>query len=104
MYNLPDNLKKLRRLRGLTQTQIAATLNMTYQEYQKIESGKTVIRADKLYHICDTLNISSDELLGIQNAGITPPDNNTIPGKNVDTRGGKKVPVAAEVVKTGFKK
>ena len=66
MYKLPERLKHIRSSRNLTQTQIAAKLGMTYQEYQKIETGKTVIRADKLVHICETLDISSDDLLGLK--------------------------------------
>lgn len=65
MYNLPLKLKEVRQKKGLTQTQIAEQLGMTYQEYQKIENGKTVVRADKLYHICETLSVSSDWLLGL---------------------------------------
>ena len=70
MYKLPGNLKEIRAKKNLTQTQIAEKLGMTYQEYQKIETGKTVIRADKLYHICRTLGISSDELLGLKGNGL----------------------------------
>lgn len=66
MYKLPGNLKEIRAKKNLTQTQIAEKLGMTYQEYQKIEAGKTVIRADKLYHICETLDISADEVLGLK--------------------------------------
>lgn len=65
MYNLPINLKQLRLRKNLTQIQIAELLEMTYQEYQKIENGKTIIRADKLCHICETLKISADWLLGL---------------------------------------
>ena len=65
MYILPVQIKKLRNELLLTQTQIAEKLGMTYQEYQKIENGKTVIRADKLFHICKTLNVSADWLLGL---------------------------------------
>lgn len=66
MYKLPENLKDIRSRKKLTQTQIAEKLGMTYQEYQKIEAGKTVIRADKLFHICETLDVSADELLGLR--------------------------------------
>ena len=65
MYALPIRLKRLRVEAGLTQSQIAEKLGMTYQEYQKIENGKTIIRADKLHHICITLDISADWLLGL---------------------------------------
>ena len=65
MYILPEQIKKMRLNKGYTQIQIAEKLGMTYQEYQKIESGKTVIRADKLFHICKTLEVSSDWLLGL---------------------------------------
>lgn len=70
MYKLPGNLKEIRAKKKLTQTQIAEKLGMTYQEYQKIEAGKTVIRADKLIHICETLGVSADELLGLKKQGI----------------------------------
>lgn len=65
MYTLPVQMKKLRNNLGMTQTQIAEKLGMTYQEYQKIENGKTIIRADKLLHICMTLCVSADWLLGL---------------------------------------
>lgn len=65
MYTLPVKLRQFRISEGLTQSQIAEKLEMTYQEYQKIENGKTVIRADKLSHICKTLNVSADWLLGL---------------------------------------
>lgn len=66
MYNFPNRLKQLRLNYGMTQMQIADKLSMTYQEYQKIESGKTIIRVDKLFHICETLAVSSDWLLGLK--------------------------------------
>lgn len=64
MKNIQSKIKEYRTEHKLTQTQIANLLGMTYQEYQKIETGKTIIRTDKLQHICETLNISADWLLG----------------------------------------
>ena len=75
MYTLPIRLKEIRVNSNLTQSQIAEKLGMTYQEYQKIENGKTIIRADKLYHICDTLHISADWLLGLDNRLLGPTSN-----------------------------
>lgn len=104
MYKLPERLKHIRASRNLTQTQIAAKLGMTYQEYQKIESGKTIIRADKLFHICETLDISSDDLLGLKRLGkemevVTVsgvPEAAKIKGKSGLVKNGRIV--AAEVV------
>ena len=66
MANLQTRLKEYRVKNGLTQVQISEILEMTYQEYQKIEGGKTNIRVDKLIHICRRLNLSSDWLLGMK--------------------------------------
>lgn len=65
MESLQNRLKSYRTEKKLTQTQISELLGMKYQEYQKIENGKTIIRVDKLAHICKTLGISADWLLGL---------------------------------------
>ena len=66
MENRELRLKEARENLKLTQTEIATKLGMAQQTYQKIESGKAEnIRITTLKHICKTLNISADWLLGL---------------------------------------
>lgn len=66
MENRKLKLKELRETRKMTQSEIASLLGMAQQTYQKIESGKAEnIRISTLKHICKTLNVSSDWLLGL---------------------------------------
>jgi transcriptional regulator with XRE-family HTH domain len=45
---ISENLRRLRASAGLTQPQVAAHLGISYQAYQKIESGKSVFRVGTL--------------------------------------------------------
>lgn len=66
MQNIPNRLKQIRTQQGLTQTEMAKKLGMVQQAWQKLEAGKVPdIRASTIIHICKTLNISSDWLLGL---------------------------------------
>ena len=67
MESLQIRLKQKRLELGLTQTEISEKLGMKQATYQKLESGKTPdMRISTLMHICKTLRISSDWLLGIE--------------------------------------
>lgn len=60
-------LKETRIRLGKTQTELAETLGMKQATYQKLESGKTPdMRISTLVHICKTLDISADWLLGLK--------------------------------------
>lgn len=66
MENRELKLKEAREKLGMTQTELATKLGMVQQTYQKIESGKADnIRITTLKHICKTLDISADWLLGL---------------------------------------
>jgi len=66
MENFQLRLKEERSKLNLTQQELAHFLGMTQQAYQKIESGKASdIKISTLVHICETLNLSADDLLGI---------------------------------------
>lgn len=59
-------LKETRNKLGLTQIEISEKLGMKQATYQKLESGKTPdMRISTLSHICKTLEISADWLLGL---------------------------------------
>lgn len=49
------------------QSDIAKLLNMTQQQYSKIENGVTEITADRLIKLSALYNVSVDYLLGLTN-------------------------------------
>lgn len=60
--------KELRIKLKMTQPEIAERLGMKTAMWQKLESGRTPDpRVSTIAHICKTLNVSSDWLLGIEN-------------------------------------
>lgn len=66
MQNIPNRLKQMRKQMGLTQNEMAVKLGMVQQAWQKLESGKVPdMRASTIIHICSTLDISADWLLGL---------------------------------------
>jgi transcriptional regulator with XRE-family HTH domain len=59
-----DIIRNLRIDNDLTQAQIAAELNTTYQQYQKYESGKNEMPIRVLVRLADYYGVSTDYLLG----------------------------------------
>jgi transcriptional regulator with XRE-family HTH domain len=51
-------LKALRTLRGLTQTDIAKGLDLSFQQVQKYELGRNRVSASKLYELGNLLNVA----------------------------------------------
>lgn len=62
--NLAGNLKKYRKLRGLTQGELAACLFVTAQNISKWETGKSVPDLENLCKLAEVFGISPDRLLG----------------------------------------
>lgn len=58
------NLKYLRQQKGFTQLYMANLLNITPQQYQRYESGKSSPRLDDACKLADYFNVSLDYLLG----------------------------------------
>lgn len=52
-----NRLRELRVLRGLTQTDIAKGLNISFQQVQKYELGRNRISASRIYDIAGILNV-----------------------------------------------
>lgn len=68
MYNsekLAYNIKKFRKIRGLTQTQLAEKLYMTAQNISKWELGVSAPDIEKLCAMAEIFEISADRLLGL---------------------------------------
>lgn len=60
-------LKDLREDNELKQSDVAKILNITQQQYSKIEKGITEITADKLIKLALFYNTTTDYLLGLNN-------------------------------------
>src|SRR5580693_3751494 len=69
--DLPANLgighrlRYVRTMRGLTQSQLAATLGVSFQQIQKYENGTNTLAAAKLAALTRHLGVSADFLLGL---------------------------------------
>ena len=61
---LNENLKSLRKARGLSQEGLAMRLNVVRQTISKWENGLSVPDADLLIRTADILDVSVSELLG----------------------------------------
>ena len=69
---LSDELKRLRKERQLTQSQLAEALNVSQSTIASWENGTRTPTTDFLPILADFYNISTDQLLGMINDG---PDN-----------------------------
>lgn len=66
MENIQTRLKAARIKKGLTQQDMAKELDVSYQAYQKLESGRTKdMRVSTAVRLCRILSVSADWLLGL---------------------------------------
>lgn len=65
MKIIGENIKKIRNLRGIGQKELATMLNLTAASVSNWERGKRLPDIENLISLCEILQISSDELLGI---------------------------------------
>ena len=63
--NIGATIRKVRRSREMTQEDLAEFLNVSVSAVSQWESEKTTPDISMIPAICSLLNISSDELLGI---------------------------------------
>lgn len=52
-----EKLKEFRKLRGLTQEQLAEMVEVTFQQIQKYENGNTRLNTDKIQLVAQALNV-----------------------------------------------
>ena len=57
-----ENLKYARKLKGLTQKQVAEQLNMTQQQYSRFENGVFELNYDLIMTLCKMLDTTPNEL------------------------------------------
>ena len=61
---LQDNIRNLRKNRGLTQEELAIRINVVRQTVSKWEKGLSVPDAEMLQKLADVLDVSVSQLLG----------------------------------------
>ena len=64
MINVGDQIRELRKTRGLNQDQLAEMANLNRVTVAKYEAGKIEPGAQALSRIADALEVTTDELLG----------------------------------------
>ena len=62
--NIGDSLKRFRKQFGVTQQQVASSINVLKPSYQRYEYGTNVPSATVLIKIADAFNVSLDYLVG----------------------------------------
>jgi transcriptional regulator with XRE-family HTH domain len=60
------NLRLLRRQREYSQEYMAFMLNISQNAYSRLESGKTPMTINRLFQICDLLEVHPVELLTLE--------------------------------------
>lgn len=60
------NLKAARTAKGLTQKQLAEELNKYQSDYSEYETGKVQLDYEKIVFLCNRLDITPNDLFGIE--------------------------------------
>lgn len=58
------NLKEARKIKGLTQKQVAEKLNKYQPDYCDYENGKIELDYEKIVFLCNLLDITPNDLFG----------------------------------------
>ena len=64
-----ENLKQARKLKNLTQSDVAKKLLMTQQQYSRFENGKFELNYSQILELCKMLDISPNELFSVEQNG-----------------------------------
>lgn len=64
MATISERLKQERITKGLTQTQVAQALGVTYNAICQYESGAREPSIDNLKKLCDFFDVTADYLIG----------------------------------------
>jgi transcriptional regulator with XRE-family HTH domain len=63
---LGARIRYFRKLRKLTQSELATCIGISYQQIQKYEKGHSSLSAARLASISHVLNITPDEMMGFE--------------------------------------
>lgn len=61
---LLDNIRAIRKAKGLTQIDMSEQLGLTKNNYGKVENGQVELTVKRLYQIADILGVNAVTLLG----------------------------------------
>ncbi|SRR5574344_43295 len=59
---LPNRLQELRKIKGLSQTQVAQAIGVSIALYHRIENGERTIQDDYIDKLAKVLEIESEEI------------------------------------------
>lgn len=59
-----NNIKEARKVKGLTQKDVASKFMMTQQQYSRFENGVFELNYQQIIDICNLLNILPNDLFG----------------------------------------
>lgn len=62
--NFSTQLKKIRKEKNLTQSDVAKALDITIRQYQRYESGEQTTTLENLIVLADFFDVSLDYLVG----------------------------------------
>ncbi len=77
-----DNLRKLRKSRGLKQKEVAEALDITTATYSRYENSKFQLSQSFLFKLVKYFNVSSDYFIGITDIPYPPNENSTVQTKH----------------------
>ena len=90
--NLPEKLVLLRKQKGLTQQELAETLQVSRQAISRWEVGSAAPSTDNLKEVSNLYDVSVDYLLGDDSGDISvPSDTQEKPKQNVQFGSNKKM-------------
>lgn len=70
MQNYGKRIKEARVKIGLTQSEAAEKMGVTQQAWQRFEGGKYDLKMSTVKGICQTLEVSADWLIGVDEAAL----------------------------------
>ena len=62
LKNLGENIKKYREQQGLSQTNVAVKLGISYEFLGRVERGQKYMSLKKLFELADILNVKFKDL------------------------------------------
>ena len=60
-----NNIKEARKIKGLTQKQVAQVFHMTQQQYSRFENGVFELNYAQIIEVCKLLDITPNEMFEI---------------------------------------
>jgi len=73
-----NQLKNLRKERHISQADIAEELGIKPAAVSKYETGRVPLSEDSIIKLCDLLQVSADELLGISTSARSTPQESSV--------------------------